>query len=210
MSDRNDMTGRDNGTTRREAMIGAAIALGGVALGGMALSPAAAGARQDSVAAGASQGSPAAGAGADNGVSHSAEAIHQEVLFKASRKRVYEALTETKQFDKIIDLSGAMKTMSLGTAPTEIGREVGGAFKLFGGHILGRQVELVPDVRIVEAWRVIDWDPGIYSIARFELAEQGAGTKLVFDHTGFPQGWGAHLAEGWNSHYWEPLAKFLA
>src|SRR6202050_5440130 len=43
-------------------------------------------------------------------ISHSAESIHQEPVFKASRKRVYDALTETKQFDKIIELSGAMKS----------------------------------------------------------------------------------------------------
>jgi len=198
MSSRNELTDRVNGPSRREAMIGAVIALGGAALGGVALG----GTAQSPAAAG--------GAAAEDDVSHTAEAIHQEVVFKASRKRVYDALMDTKQFDKVIQLSGAMQAMSLGTAPTEISRDVGGAFTLFGGHIVGRQVELVPDTRIVEAWRVMDWDPGIYSIARFELAEQGSGTKLVFDHTGFPKGWGKHLAEGWNSNYWEPLAKFLA
>jgi activator of HSP90 ATPase len=194
MSSRNELTDRVSGPSRREAIIGAVIALGGAALGGVALG-------------GTAQSSAPAAA---NDVSHVAEAIHQEVVFKASRKRVYDALMDTKQFDKVIQLSGAMQTMSLGTAPTEISRDVGGAFTLFGGHIVGRQVELVQDTRIVEAWRVIDWDPGIYSIARFQLDEQGPGTKLVFDHTGFPKGWGKHLAEGWNSNYWEPLAKFLA
>jgi activator of HSP90 ATPase len=87
---------------------------------------------------------------------------------------------------------------------------VGGAFSLFGGIILGRHVELVPNTRIVQAWRVSYWNPGAYSIARFELVEQGAGTKIVFDHTGFPKGDAEHLASGWKAHYWEPLAKFLA
>ena len=95
-------------------------------------------------------------------------------------------------------------------SPTVISPEVGGAFSLFGGIILGRHVELVPDTRIVQAWRVAYWAPGIYSIARFELVEQGAGTKIVFDHTGFPKGDAEHLSSGWKAHYWEPLAKFLA
>lgn len=30
------------------------------------------------------------------------ESIHQEAIFKANRKRVYEALTDSKQFDKVI------------------------------------------------------------------------------------------------------------
>ena len=100
--------------------------------------------------------------------------------------------------------------MSLGNKPTEISREVDGAFTLFGGHIMGRHLELVPNERIVQAWRVVDWTPGVYSIVKFELTAQGSGTKLIFDHTGFPEGKGQHLAEGWKGHYWDPLEKYLA
>ena len=150
-------------------------------------------------------------AAAEEEISHTAESIHQEAVFKANRKRVYEALTDTKQFDKIIKLSPEMQAgKSFGTTPTAISREVGGAFSIFGGHIIGRQIELVPDQRIVQAWRVVDWDPGVYSIAKFELLEQGTGTKLVFDHTGFPKGDAEHLAQGWKSHYWDSIDKFLA
>jgi hypothetical protein len=42
------------------------------------------------------------------------------------------------------------------------------------------------------------------------LVEQGSGTKLVFDQTGFPTGDGEHLVEGWKTNYWAPLSKFLA
>jgi activator of HSP90 ATPase len=138
-------------------------------------------------------------------VSHSAESIHQEVVFKASPKRIYEALTDAKQFTKVTAL---IADMSAG--PAEISREAGGSFSCFGGRIVGRHVELVPNERIVQAWRVAAWDEGIYSIVRFELKEEGSGTRLVFDHTGFPNGDGEHLASGWKAHYWEPLAKFLA
>ena len=144
-------------------------------------------------------------------ISHSCEIIHQEVIFKASRKRVYEALTDAKQFDKVVKLSAAMQSgMITRNKPAEISREAGGAFSLFGGYIVGRQIELMPGERIVQAWRAGSWNSGIYSIAKFELTEQGAGTKLVFDHTGFPNGEGPHLVEGWNGNYWEPLAKSLA
>ena len=177
------------GVTRRQVVAGLAIG----ALGGLALPT-----------------SPAWAATEDQ-ISHSQESIHQEIVFKVSRKRVYDALTVTKQFDKIIQLSPEMQAgKSFGTSPTAISREPGGAFSIFGGHIIGRQIELIPSVRIVQAWRVVDWDPSVYSIAKFELIEQGAGTKLVFDHTGFPKGQAEHLAEGWKSHYWESLERFLA
>jgi activator of HSP90 ATPase len=143
-------------------------------------------------------------------ISRAAEAIHQEVVFRASPKRLYEALTDARQFEKVVQLSAAVQTKMVPPGkPAEISREVGGAFSLFGGYVTGRHIELVPNARLVQAWRPGSWDAGIYSIARFELKEEGSGTKLVFDHTGFPRGDAEHLLEGWNGNYWEPLKKVL-
>jgi activator of HSP90 ATPase len=173
--------------TRRRAIATAAFGLGGIAL------------------------TPAALQALPDDISHSADAIHQEVEFNASRQRVYAALTDTKQFDAVIKLSAAVKSgMALGDKPTDISDVPGGRFVIFGGHIIGRQIELVRGERIVQAWRVVDWDPGVYSIAKFALADNGAGSKLTFDHTGFPAGQAQHLADGWKMNYWEPLAKFLS
>jgi activator of HSP90 ATPase len=123
---------------------------------------------------------------------------------------VYEVFLDAKQFTKVEQFSGAMQSgMSLGNKPTAIGRLVGGAFTIFGGHIVGRHIELAPDQRIVQAWRVVDWEPGVYSIAKFDLIQQQSGTRIVFDHTGFPKGQAQHLAEGWRANYWEPLEKYL-
>ncbi|MGA2550391.1 MAG: SRPBCC domain-containing protein [Burkholderiaceae bacterium] len=140
------------------------------------------------------------------------ESIHQERVFKASRKRVYEALTVSEQFDKVVDLSGAMQDpmMSEMRKPTQISPTAGGGFALFGGYIVGRQIELVGDRLIVQAWRVGGWNPGKYSIARFELVEEGPQTRLMFDHTAFPQHQAEHLAAGWQEHYWTPLEKYLS
>lgn len=145
-------------------------------------------------------------------ISHTNDAIHQEVLFKGSPARVYEALTDSKQFDAVTKLSAAMQSgmVPAGGAAATVSREPGGAFSAFGGYITGRQLELIPGQRIVQAWRAGNWSPGVYSIAKFELTAQDSGTKLLFDHTGFPAGQAAHLAEGWHGNYWEPLAKFLS
>lgn len=175
------------GPTRRQAIVGVAIAFGGLAVVSMK-----------------------SWARAEDEISRTAESIHQEPIIKASRSRVYEALTEAKQFDKIVLLSGVMQTMHVADKPAEISREVGGPFSLFGGYITGRHVELVPNERIVQAWRAGAWPAGIYSIARFDLVEQGSGTRIVFDHTGFPEGEAESLASGWKAHYWEPMQKLLA
>jgi uncharacterized protein YndB with AHSA1/START domain len=143
-------------------------------------------------------------------ISRSAESIHQERNFAASRRRVYDALTVTTQFDQVIRLSEATRSgMKLGTSRTALHADPGGTFTLFGGHIFGRFIELVPNERIVQAWRVANWDPGAYSIASYRLSDEGSGTKLVFDHAGFPSKEAEHLAHGWDSNYWEPLAQYL-
>lgn len=143
-------------------------------------------------------------------ISHLSDAIHQEVEFSAPPHRVYAALTEAGQFQKVMMQSAAVTSgMVKAPAPARISREVGGSFVLFGGVISGRIIELLPDRRIVQAWRAADWPVGVYSIARFELQPHGTGTRLVFDHTGFPNGAAEHLAAGWKANYWEPLKKVL-
>jgi uncharacterized protein YndB with AHSA1/START domain len=149
--------------------------------------------------------------GEDDGLTHTSEAIHQEVRFDATRRRVYEALTEAKQFDGVTRLSDGKELLTApGAKPTAISDVVGGSFVLFGGYITGRHLELKPGERLVQAWRAASWKPGEYSVVTFVLLGEGGKTKLVFDHRGFPEGAGSHLASGWRAHYWEPLAKYLA
>jgi len=180
------MTLSANGSTRRQLMVSSAAALG----------------------AGLAAASPAWAVPYD-GISRNAEAIHQEPVFKAALQRIYEALTDAQQFQKLILLSEAGKSLDAKSEPAEISHELGGAFSLFGGYVTGRQLALVPNQRIVQAWRAGSWAAGSFSIARFELVAQDPGTKLVFDHTGFPAGQAEHLAKGWQINYWQPLAKLL-
>ncbi|MGD0628320.1 MAG: SRPBCC family protein [Terracidiphilus sp.] len=125
-------------------------------------------------------------------------AIHYEIDFKASPQRLYEAILDQKQFAAFTGM------------PATIDPTPGGAFSQFSGMIVGRNIELVPNQRIVQAWRPTHWDPGIYSITRFVFNPRGTETMLVFDHTGFPAGEYDHLDWGWHNHYWDPLKKFLA
>jgi len=125
-------------------------------------------------------------------------AIHYEIDFKASPQRLYESILDQKQFAAFSGL------------PATIDRTPGGSFSQFGGLVVGRNIEFVPNQRIVQAWRPTHWDPGIYSIVHFEFNPRAAETTMTFDHTGFPAGEYDHLDSGWQSHYWEPLKKFFA
>jgi uncharacterized protein YndB with AHSA1/START domain len=131
--------------------------------------------------------------------------IRQEVLFPVSPERVYELLTDSARFAAATG------------RPANIGPDEGDEFSIFGDYIQGRQIELVPGQRIVQAWRGGDWDAGVYSFVRFTLTREGSGTKLVVDHDAYPAGkspmyssWHEHLSANWPVFYFEPFAKYFA
>jgi activator of HSP90 ATPase len=131
-----------------------------------------------------------------------ANAIRREVEFQTNPQRVYEALLDSDRFSAFTG------------APANIEQEAGGAFSCFGGVITGRNVELIPNKRIVQAWRVKIWPEGAYSIVSFELQSKGSATLLTMAHDGFPDGMRAELngemrEGGWDRRYWEPLQKYL-
>jgi uncharacterized protein YndB with AHSA1/START domain len=123
--------------------------------------------------------------------------LHQQIDLPAPPKRVFEVLSDSKQFAAVTGLSAEIDSTS------------GGAFKTFGGLIEGRNVELIAGQRIVQAWREASWEPGFYSLVHFELTEKGEETSLVLDHSGFHEGDFSHLDPGWHERYWEPLKRYL-
>ncbi|MGB7844074.1 MAG: SRPBCC family protein [Candidatus Acidiferrum sp.] len=171
-----------NSPTRRQVVTGIAIAIGSL-LGSF-----------DIWGKGQQQAMKQAPGAAAN---QSRTSLRDEMSFHVSPKRIYEALLDSKQF-------AAFSGM-----PADIDPKEGGAFSMFGGQIVGRNVELIPDQRIVQAWRPTHWDPGVYSIVRFALKSQTSGTTVVLDHIGFPEGDFDHLEQGWKEHYWDRLMKYL-
>jgi len=126
-------------------------------------------------------------------------AVHQEIDFQAPPAHIYEILLDAKQF----------AAFTKDTA--EIQRQPGGSFKLFGGRIEGRNIELVPNQRIVQAWRSSAWPAADYTIVRFELVARGSGTRIILDQAGILEDkaeW-KQLDKGWPSNYWGPLHRYL-
>lgn len=92
-------------------------------------------------------------AGTDDGLTRTSETIHLEISFKASTRRVYDALTDARQFDAVTRLSDAIALVSTqGAKATAINPAVGGSFVLFGGYISGLNLEMLPGERLVQAW----------------------------------------------------------
>jgi uncharacterized protein YndB with AHSA1/START domain len=128
--------------------------------------------------------------------------IHQEALIAAPPQQVFELLTNGNLFSAATGM------------PAEISDREGDAFSAFGGRVEGRQIELVPGERVVQAWRFgaeheTPWDPGVYSTVRFTLEPAGDATRLVIDHTGIPEQWVEHISGGYPTFYEDPIARFF-
>jgi uncharacterized protein YndB with AHSA1/START domain len=120
--------------------------------------------------------------------------IQQQATIPATPAQVYAILADAEALSALSGMSG------------QAGRSAGEEFSAFDGHVTGRQIDLVPDQRVVQAWRFPVWEPGRYTIVRFTLAAEDGGTHLVIDQDGEPeeadalgchQSWHDHLGANW-------------
>ncbi len=120
--------------------------------------------------------------------------ISHQVTFNAKPAAVYAALMDH----------------AFTGAPAQIEPRAGGPFSVFGGMIQGITVDLKENERIVQAWRAKNWPEGVYSLATFQLAAEGDGTRLSFLQVGVPEDQAEHITKGWEQHYWSKLPAFLS
>jgi uncharacterized protein YndB with AHSA1/START domain len=124
--------------------------------------------------------------------------VQQTVELSGPPEAVYAALVDAGQHAAFTGLDA------------EIDAREGGAFVTCGGGNSGYTLVLVPGRRIVQAWRQREWPEHHYSIATFDLAPMGRGTRLTFTQMGVPADRYDWMDEGWRSTYWGPLARYLA
>ena len=124
--------------------------------------------------------------------------IQQQAMIDADPAQVYAVLANAEALSALSGMSGIA------------GRSAGEEFSAFDGHVVGRQIELVPGERIVQAWRFPVWTPGTFSIVRFTLVAEGGGTRLVLDQHGEPDGWHEHVDTNWPTFYLTPLTRHFA
>lgn len=126
-----------------------------------------------------------------------AEQLSQTVEFEAGVDRVFRAIAES---DRHTAFTGA---------PADLASEPGGPFTTHGGAIEGVMLEIVPNERIVQAWRPADWPAGVFSLVRYDFGGDGDRATITLTHAAIPEGGSEHLADGWNQRYWGPLEAYL-
>jgi activator of HSP90 ATPase len=90
--------------------------------------------------------------------------IQQQATIPGTAAQVYAILADAEALSALSGMSG------------QAGRSAGEEFSAFDGHVTGRQIDLVTDQRLVQAWRFPVWEPGRYSIVRFTLETEDGGT----------------------------------
>ncbi len=125
------------------------------------------------------------------------KAIRQTVTFKASPHEIYELLMDSK------------KHAAFTHGAASISRKVGGEFSAYDGYITGKNIELIPDKKIVQSWHAVDWPEGTYSQVTFKFTEVPNGTRLEFTHVDLPDGTEEEFKQGWIDNYWDPIKTYL-
>lgn len=119
--------------------------------------------------------------------------LHQTIVFKATAHDIYEALMDSKKHSAFTDSQAA------------ISRRIGGSFKTYDGYATGKNLELIPDKKIVQTWRATDWPKDHYSTVTFLFSEKGGKTTLEFTQTEIPAEAYPEIQQGWQEWYWDRL-----
>jgi activator of HSP90 ATPase len=90
-----------------------------------------------------------------------------------------------------------------------VGREAGEEFSCYDGWVLGKNVVIVQDEKIIQEWRSNDWVEGHYSNLTIELIPKNNGTELLLSQTEIPADKIEDITKGWKSHYFDKMKKYL-
>ncbi len=123
--------------------------------------------------------------------------IKQIIKFKSAPHDVYEVLMDSRKHSKFTEASA------------KISNKVGGKIVAYDGYIEGKNLELVPDKKIVQEWRANDWPDRHFSIATFELRKIDSGTELKFTQEDVPDDQYDAISDGWFEHYWDKMKKIF-
>lgn len=119
----------------------------------------------------------------------------KEYLVPATPEEVYTAITNPF-------------TIELWTGEkAEMSTEPGTEFTMWNGDISGKNLEFVPNKRIVQEWYFGDQDPA--SIVTLNMTSHKKGTLVELVHTNIPDKDYNDFTEGWDDSYFDSLCTFF-
>ncbi|XP_017095862.1 activator of 90 kDa heat shock protein ATPase homolog 1 [Drosophila bipectinata] len=92
-------------------------------------------------------------------------------------------------------------------APAKVDAVRGGEFVLYGGNVVGKFEELVPEKKIQQSWRLKNWSSGHYSNVVIELEETSSSTMMTLKQTGIPASEYDAMKINWYRYYWHSIKQ---
>jgi uncharacterized protein YndB with AHSA1/START domain len=126
--------------------------------------------------------------------------LKMATTFAAKPAAVFTALTDAKA----IGLWSGQKG--------KVGTKIGGAFEMFDGWVKGKVLEYKPGKCVSFTWHTEDWTADTQdSIVRYTLVPARQGTKLILEHSNFPNEseMQSHKS-GWKEHVFDPLKEHFS
>lgn len=132
-------------------------------------------------------------------------AIQQSVEFPASPETLFELYLDSK------------KHSAATGSKARLGRKAGQKFTAFEGMLEGKNLLVIPNKLIVQAWRSTGWkkaDPDSILILSFSRPANAGKNKNVGQvdlvHVNVPEYDHAGVTKGWDQFYWTPWQAYLA
>ncbi len=90
--------------------------------------------------------------------------------------------------------------------PAVMSTEPGTEFSLWDGEIVGKNIEFVPDFKIVQNWY---FDEEANSVVTIKLHPDKQGTNVEVHQTNIPDEAFDNISEGWESDYFGSLQELF-
>lgn len=126
------------------------------------------------------------------------ESLNMEEHFSVSPETLYTSW-----------LDSTLHTEMTG-AEAKIDQKVGGVFTAWDGYIEGKNIELIPNKKIVQEWRTTEFaESDENSRLEIVLEPEEEGTKLTLIHTNIPEGQKENYEQGWLDYYFQPMKEYF-
>ncbi len=124
-------------------------------------------------------------------------AFEVSAIILSTPEKIYQAWLDSKQHGE----------MTGGAA--DVSAVEGEAFQAWDGYIQGKNLNLIPNQRIVQSWRTSEFEDSEED-SRLEilLEEAEGGTKLTIKHSNLPAHGGQYEA-GWDESYFQPMKIYF-
>jgi len=120
--------------------------------------------------------------------------IKQSYKIKSPIEKVWQALVDPSLIE------------DWGGGPAKMGDQAGFEFELWGGDIYGKNIEVVPQSKLVQEWTAGEWNQP--SKVTLTLSGKGNKTTVELLHEDVPDGETLEFEDGWKTNYLGPLKEY--